>query len=63
MSAKKVGYPTKDFTDAGTGESFSKFAGGKPPEFETGAHANYLAAGLITETPPKAADKETPPAT
>ena len=33
-----------DFTDAGTGESFTA---GNTPMIESGAHANYKAAGLV----------------
>ena len=39
MSAKKKGYPVKDFNDEGTGESFTKYVGGDAPMFEAGAHA------------------------
>lgn len=42
----KAGIPTKDFSDAGTGEHFTA---GKSHDFEAGAHANYLHAGLIAE--------------
>lgn len=50
----KAGVPTRDFNDAGTGESF---VAGKSHEFEVGAHANYLAAGLIEEPETKATAK------
>lgn len=44
MSTTKSAKPLRDFTDAGTGESFTK---GKAHDFEAGAYDNYLAAGLI----------------
>lgn len=40
----RKGVPARDFNDAGTGTNFEK---GKSYEIEVGAHANYLAAGLI----------------
>lgn len=48
MTAKKKGYALRTFSDAGTGETFE---GGKEHLFDAGAHANYLAAGLIGEPP------------
>lgn len=50
----KKGVPTRNFNDAGTGESFTE---GKVHEFEVGAHANYLAAGLIADPTPAAPAK------
>lgn len=50
----KKGIPTRDFTDAGTEEAFFE---GKEHDFEVGAHANYLAAGLIAEPETKAPAK------
>lgn len=44
MAKTTNGTPARDFTDAGTGESFTK---GKAHDFETGAYENYRAAGLI----------------
>ena len=43
-----------DFTDAGTGESFTA---GAEPMIEAGAFANYEAAGLVTTPTPRAAAK------
>ena len=46
--SKSAPKPTvvRDFTDAGTGESFTK---GATPDFESGALINYQAAGLVTK--------------
>jgi hypothetical protein len=44
MMSKKSGHVPATFNDIGTGETFE---GGKEHSFEAGAHANYLAAGLI----------------
>lgn len=65
MTDKIKGYVPKTFKDSGTNE---RFEGGKEHMFSPGAHANYLAAGKITDKPnagkseapagePKAADK------
>jgi len=50
----KAGVPVRDFSDAGTGKSFSA---GKSHDFELGEHANYLAAGLIADPDAKAPAK------
>jgi hypothetical protein len=50
----KKGVPTQDFTDAGTRASFAK---GEEQGFDLGTHANYLAAGLISEPDTKAPAK------
>ena len=57
----KSGVPTRDFTDAGTGESFEK---SKSHLFATGAHGNHHAAGLLEQPsataprPPRNAEDE-----
>lgn len=48
---KKTGHVPSTFTDAGTGETFE---GGKDHLIETGAYANYEAAGLVHAPAPKA---------
>lgn len=42
---------SRDFTDAGTGQSF---VSGKPVEADDGALANYAAAGLVSADKPEA---------
>ncbi|RST30160.1 hypothetical protein HMF7854_04455 [Sphingomonas ginkgonis] len=57
----------RDFTDAGTGENFTKDA---TPSIESGVFANYEAAGLVgrcdtkaaTASPASSAKDENPPA-
>lgn len=52
MTDKIKGFVPKTFNDAGTEITY---AGGKEYDFDAGTHANYVAAGLIEEAPPKAA--------
>lgn len=60
MTAKttdtKPHYATRDFTDAGTGRSFS--AGAELKDIEDGQVGNYAAAGLATDEKPKAAKQQ-----
>ena len=56
MAAKKTAKAVRTFNDAGTGETFE---GGKSHEFEAGALANYVAAGLVEDPDaPKAKDSK-----
>ena len=48
----KKHYATRDFTDAGTGQSF---VAAKPVDADEGTLGNYAAAGLASTTPPAAA--------
>ncbi|WP_294302178.1 hypothetical protein [uncultured Sphingomonas sp.] len=52
MSTAKTtkGYVVREFTDAGTGQTYSPSPKVQP--FETGAYVNFKAAGLVSDTPP-----------
>ncbi len=50
---KIKGFVLREFKDAGTEQTFTP--GEKAIEFESGAFANYKAAGLVSDTAPKAA--------